>query len=136
MRPRLLTMLAGSALAAFAVAPAAPAAAKKHKLVNGIFQGTVKSVSTSKGRVEMNVTGANVYGRKLVKKSWKFDLRKAALELGDANGDGKANIGDVATGHIISVTAKVPKKGAFPKTIKAQAFTDLSALVTIPSVSP
>jgi hypothetical protein len=135
MRPRLHAVLAAVALAAVVVAPAADAR-KKPRKVNAIFQGTVHTVSASSGRLVMNVTGANVYGSKRVNKRARFNLRKATLELGDMNQDGAVNLGDVAAGHIVAVTAKVRKKRKLPRTIKGQHFTDLSALVVIPTGPP
>jgi hypothetical protein len=125
------------ALVAVAAAPApAVAAKKKVKKVSTTFQGTVKSVASSTGVVVLNVTGTTVYGNKARGKSWRFNVRRARLEVGDVNQDGKFDLADVAAGHFVSVVAKVPKKGKLPRTIRGQEFKALSALITLPTAPP
>ena len=132
MRLRLTLALAAAALAGLAGTPAQAATKKKPKQVVATFQGVIKSVSPSTGRVTISVTGGNVYGRKLVKKTASFDVRTARISIGDANQDGKANIADAAVGHLGSATAKVPQTGKWPRRLKALQFVDLRALVVLP----
>ena len=136
MPRRLLTALAAAGLVALSAAPAQAATKPKPKQVLAVFQGSIKSVSPAAGRVTLTITGANVYGRKLLKKSWSFDVRKAVIRIGDANGDGKANLADAKPGHLASVTAKVPETGPFARRLKATRFVDLSALVVLPTAPP
>jgi hypothetical protein len=86
--------------------------------------------------VVMQVTGTNVYGKKALNKAQRFDVGDATSEIGDQNRDGVADLNDVAAGHIVSVTAKVRKKGKLPRTIKGQKFMDLNSLVTLPEPPP
>jgi cytochrome c1 len=135
MRPRLLAALAACAVVAVAAAPAT-ADAKKKKKVPATFQGIVERASATSQIVVINVTGTTESGKKARGKAWRFNLKKADVVVGDVNQDGQFDLNDVAAGHVVSVIARVRKRGKLPRTIRAREFKALSAIVTLPTAPP
>ena len=111
-----LGLKAAGAVAAIAMMTAPLAGAKPHddsghghgdkpKGVSYVFKGTFVDATT------VDVTKGNKHVRKagLVVPAVQFDFSAAKISVGDVNGDGSADILDVAAGDAVVVKVKAPK---------------------------
>ena len=123
---------AAGAVAAIAMMTAPLAGAKPHeeKPGNGnghgpkgvayVFKGTYADSST----VDVNKGNKHVKNAGLVDTAVSFDFSAARISVGDVNGDGLADLADVAAGDRVVVKMKAPKADAGAQPFAARQLVD------------
>jgi hypothetical protein len=125
---------AAGAIAAAALMTAPLAAAKPHgdnpghghgnghgpKGVSYVFKGTYVNATT------IDVTKGNRHARDagLVVPGVQFDFSAAKISVGDVNGDGTADLADVAAGDEVVVKVKAPKGDPAAQPLGARQLVD------------
>jgi hypothetical protein len=138
MRKQALGALAAALLAIPATAVADPGHGKRHdkptaaKKVTFVFKGTF----TAPGTVE--VRGGNAHVRKggFIGKSITFDLTTARVVAAERTGDQKVDAGDVNTGDVVLVQARLGKGTKYAAPAEGEAVATIVARKLIDKTSP
>jgi hypothetical protein len=89
------------------------------KGVSYVFKGTyVDSTTVDVAKGNHHVTAAGLTG------PVSFDFSAARIRVGDVNGDGTADLNDVAAGDTVVVKVKAPRKGPGEQPFPARQLVD------------